>query len=280
MSASAAALSQGQQDHAFSLCYRPASGRSVLPCWLALPNEPAVDAPPLVAVHGIRRGAREQALLFGRRAACSGRSVIAPLFNEGGWPRYQQLVRRGRADSALIALMEDLRLSEYWAGGRFELAGYSGGAQFAHRFAMLHPHLVSRLTVASSGWYTFPDQSAFPYGLAARPGRRNDWGPRLASGLGRFLGLPILVCVGERDCIRDANTRSGPNIDRQQGSNRLERAVRWVTALRQAAADRHITPRIDLAVLPDCGHHFSRCVEFGGLDRWVLPLGDDTLGRL
>ncbi len=278
MTAPATALNEGLLDQDFTLTYRSPNEQSVLPCWLALPNGPMAALPPLVAVHGIKRGAREQALLLGRRAASQGRMVIAPLFEETRWPRYQQLVRRGRADRALIALMDDLRVAGFWSGGAFELAGYSGGAQFAHRFAMLHPHLLSRLSVASSGWYTFPDHEvAFPYGLGARPGRRDDWGPRLAAGLELFLELPIQVCVGEMDSIRDANTRSGPDIDRQQGSNRLERAVRWVTALRRAALFHYIAPRVDLAVLPGCGHRFRNCVELGGLDRWILPNPSEAL---
>ena len=158
-----------------------------------------------------------------------------------------------------------------WRTRSFELFGYSGGAQFAHRFAMLYPHLVERLTVASAGWYTFPDTAAFPYGLAPRPGRADNWGPCLAAGLDGFLGIPIQVCVGARDGVPDANTRSGPDIDRQQGSDRVTRAHRWAEALRQTAGARGITARIDLAVLPGCGHDFRDCIRLGGLDALVLP---------
>ena len=48
---------------------RPAKGRGSLGCWLALPPEIATDAPPLVTVHGIHRGARKQAEIFAERAA-------------------------------------------------------------------------------------------------------------------------------------------------------------------------------------------------------------------
>lgn len=255
----------------FRLEQRRAKGRKALDCWIALPPEISTDAPPIVAVHGIQRGVRNQAALYAARAAALGRPVIAPLFDEKRWPHYQRVVRRKRADLALLALLSELRLAGIWRTRTFELAGYSGGAQFAHRFAMLYPHLVSRLTVAAAGWYTFPDEEAFPYGLAARPGRTDDWGPKLAAGLDRFLGLPIQVCVGAEDNIVDPNTRSGPEIDRQQGADRVTRAGRWADALRRAAAERGIQPTVSLAVLPDCGHDFQACVERGGLDRVVLP---------
>ncbi len=255
----------------FNLVRRPRSGRTGLKCWLAMPSTLAADASPLVAIHGIRRRAPQQAELFAARAAAAGRPVIAPLFDETRWPRYQQVVRKQRADLALLALMNDLRLSGIWQTRHFELFGYSGGGQFAHRFAMLYPHLVTRLTVSSAGWYTFPDDSVFPYGLQARRGLGDDWGPRMAAGLNRFLRLPIQVCVGSEDCVQDPNTRSGAVIERQQGPDRLTRAGNWVAALRASATARGITPDIGLAVLPNCGHDFRSCVERGGLDRIVLP---------
>ncbi|NIA72423.1 hypothetical protein HBA54_27930 [Pelagibius litoralis] len=255
----------------FTLQRRSAKGRGALGCWLALPGEMAADATPLVAVHGIQRRARDQARFFGERAAALGRPVIAPLFDENHWPHYQQVVRKKRADLALLALMMELRLAGVWKTRKFDLAGYSGGAQFAHRFAMLYPQLVSRLTVASAGWYTFPDKATYPYGLSARPGRSDDWGPRLAAGLDQFLRIPVQVCVGADDNIQDPNTRSGPEIDRQQGKDRVTRGIHWAESLREAAEARGLTPAVEFDLLSDCGHDFRACVQRGGLDRLVLP---------
>jgi hypothetical protein len=256
---------------AFTLQHRAAKGPGALDCWLALPTEIAEDATPLVAIHGIRRRARSQAELLGARAANQGRPVIAPLFDDRAWPRYQRVVHGGRADLALLALMRELRLSGVWQTPTFELSGFSGGAQFAHRFAMLYPHLVSRLTAVSAGWYTFPDTAAYPRGLAMRPGRRDDWGPRLAAGLDRLLQIPIQVCVGERDCVPDGNTRGGESIDEHQGKDRMTRALRWVDALQGAARARDISAEIAFHRLPGCGHDFGDCMRIGRLDRVVLP---------
>ncbi len=254
-----------------TLLYRPAKGKDALSCWLAIPSNMSTDASPIVAVHGIRRGAKQQAEALAPRAAALGRPVIAPLFDKVNWPKYQQVVRGKRADLALLELMTELRLAGTWRTRSFELCGYSGGAQFAHRFAMLYPQLVTRLTVSSAGWYTFPDDAAFPYGLKKRPGKTKDWGPRLAAGLDQFLQIPVQVCVGEEDSVSDANTRHGPEIDAQQGRDRLTRARRWSAAFCQAASERGLTPRITLSVMPNCGHDFQDCVQYGGLDRLILP---------
>lgn len=252
-----------------------------LECWLSLPDRPAKTAPPLVAIHGIKRAARQQAALLGARAAANGQAVIAPMFDEKNWPRYQQLVKKGRADRALIKLIAALRAEGIIGDGLtedgpIELCGFSGGAQFSHRFAMLYPEKISRLTTASAGWYTFPDAAPFPYGFGPKDGSRRasnkrDWGAHMAKNLERFLRIPINVVVGSKDSVPDLNTRSCGDINQQQGRTRLARAANWADALKREAEKRGILAQIDFTVLPGCGHDFRQCVEKGGLDRFIIP---------
>lgn len=256
---------------AFVLTRRSAKDDDDLSCWLALPDTISTTLPPLVAVHGIRREAEAQAEFFGERATALGRPVIAPLFEEKRWPRYQQAVRRGRADLALLRLMAELQDTGIWRTKKFDLFGFSGGAQFAHRFAMLHPAVVSRLIISSAGWYTFPDNAAFPYGLAPRPGRSDSWAARLTAKLDQFLALPMHVCVGAHDNTPDRNTRSGPEINAQQGLHRRARAIRWAETVRSAAQARNINSLVEFVALPSCGHNFRNCITRGGLDTIVVP---------
>lgn len=248
-------------------------GRGDLSCWLALPGEIIPSRPPLVAVHGIRRDARAQAVLLRTIAVQQRRPVIAPLFDEEEWRTYQLVVLKKRADLALISLMAELREDGLWQTDTFDLCGFSGGAQFAHRFAMLFPHLVSSLSVASAGWYTFPDDAPFPYGLGTRPKKRAkevvDWGPSIEAGLKKFLTLPIQVFVGSLDCLQDANVRSGPEINRQQGTNRVERGRNWVEAVRDYARERGLASDITFKLLEGCPHNFRKCVEDRRLDRLI-----------
>lgn len=253
------------------LVFRPGNGPNDLACWLALPRTITPDAPPLVAIHGIRRGAALQADMFAARATALGRPVIAPVFDKAQWLGYQQAFLCGRADLALLDLLLALRTEGIVQSEKLDLFGFSGGAQFVHRFAMLHPERVSRLSVASPGWYTFPDRAAYPYGLWPRPDHADAWSYRMVANLDRFLALPMNVCVGEKDCIRDKNTRSGTAIDAQQGLHRLDRARRWSTAIRTAAKELKIKPDVSLHVLKDCGHDFETCVTRGGLDMIVVP---------
>ncbi len=262
-----------------AIMFRPAHETNGLAYWLALPHRIADDKPPLVAVHGIRRNARQQTELFAQRANALGRPVIAPLFDRQLWPRYQQTVRRGRADRALIALMQGLRNEGVWQTTQFELFGFSGGAQFAHRFAMLHPQMVTRLTVASAGWYTFPDTAPFPYGLSARSDRPDPWSAVDEPTIARFLAIPTQVCVGADDNLRDDNLRRGDRVDAQQGEHRLIRGIKWTRALQQAAVARGMLSRASFIALSACGHDFRQCVLRGGLDRIVIPDDGATRSR-
>ena len=225
----------------------------------------------MVAVHGIRREADAQANLFADRATALGRPVIAPIYEKDDWPRYQRAVHRGRADLALMSLMVALRSEGIVRTAKFDLFGFSGGAQFAHRFAMLHPQAVSRLTTASAGWYTFPDDAAYPYGLSPRAGREDEWARSMSANLDQFLSLPIQVCVGADDNAPDHNTRGGPKINAQQGTHRVARAARWARSLQDAALERGIAPDVTFWALSACRHDFRACVTLGGLDRIVIP---------
>ncbi|MEM7496854.1 MAG: alpha/beta hydrolase [Pseudomonadota bacterium] len=261
-----------------------AAGPTGLSAWVALPERRGPDPTPLIAVHGIKRGARAQAAGFAARASAAGRPVVAPLFDTARWPLYQQAVRRGRADLALATLLDDLGLAGLPGTGRIDLFGYSAGAQFAHRFAMMHPQRVRRLSLAAAGWYTFPDDAPFPYGLGARrtvAGRSDsvDWGALMAARLAEFLAIPKLVAVGGADTLSDETLRRGAEIDRHQGANRVARARTYAAALEDAAAARGIaTPPPRLTILPGVTHDFTECLA-GGLATLVLTPPDAVRAR-
>jgi len=231
------------------------------------PARSAGPLPVVVAVHGISRNAREQAEAFAPGAGRRGLLVVAPRFTERAWPDYQRLGRRGRgprADIALERLLAALRDAGL-ASDALHLFGYSGGGQFVHRFALTHPERVRGAAVAAAGWYTFPDPAAaYPHGLRVDgdlPGVR--FRPRA------FLQVPVLVAVGEEDRVRDESLRRSRAVDRRQGRQRVARARRWVGAMRRAARERGLPPRVELSKIAGVGHSFGDCVA-AGLDERVL----------
>ncbi|RMF36957.1 MAG: alpha/beta hydrolase [Alphaproteobacteria bacterium] len=249
----------------------------------AIPPDVNETTPVLVAVHGISRNAQEIRDTF--RDAARGRLVIlAPEFDRQVFSSYQRLglASRGlRADLMLEAALERFARATGIATSRFHLFGYSGGAQFAHRFAMMYPGALRSLHLAAAGWYTFADPRApWPRGIG-----RSLEGRRVARTIGRALKLPITVYVGGGDRQRDPALRQDERIDRQQGRDRVERARNWVrhvSALRPAGSEP-----VELRILGRAGHSFLECCapEAGNLAQMVVDgvLDSDgaaTSGRL
>lgn len=216
----------------------------------------------LVAVHGISRNAAELASRFAAHPGFRDTTIVAPLFDRARFGKYQQLRAGGSdgvaADAALIDLLDSLAAEHGIAAAPFLLFGFSGGAQMAHRFAMLHPRRVARLCLASAGWYTMPTPAlAWPYGLQRRPGES-------AIGEG-FLDIPTTVIVGNRDVRVDASVRQDPVIVEHQGRNRLRRARIWVRSVNARAAETGRMPRHVLVTMPDGTHDFSQAAREAGL---------------
>ena len=244
---------------------RVREGEAALPYYYCVPRCADPGARPLVAVHGVSRNAPEQAAAF---AARTGRVVVAPLFRTKDWPHYQWVRRRGRrADEVFMAALDDLAARTGVSVDRVDIFGFSGGSQFAHRFAMLHPDRVGRLALASAGWYTFPSRKdPFPYGIAAD---RTE-APHIARKLHDFLQIPTLVTVGAADTERDPGLRKERIIDLRQGLTRVERGVRWVVAFRRKAERAGIRTAIEFRTVAGCGHSFDDCVDKGGLADQVV----------
>lgn len=213
-------------------------------------------APPLLVLHGISRNAGTLARLFAPHARQRGRALIVPHFNAADWPAFQRPSRAARPDQALLELLNRVAGMAPGLAGPVEIFGHSGGAQLAHRMAMLYPHRVGALHLAAAGWYCLPDRSMpFPYGLAEGEDPRDiPWARRKAAGLDAFLALPVDVYVGTADTTRDEALRQDPLLDAGQGPHRLARARRYVSAFGAAARVAGLCPRIRLIEMPGCVH--------------------------
>lgn len=232
-----------------------------------VPRGGGADAPLFVVIHGIARNAKVQARAFAKLCERYRVVMVVPVFGEDSTD-YQRLGRSGRgprADAALDATIEEVVSRTGCKASPFHLFGSSGGAQFAHRYALAHPHRVARVVVAGSGWYTFPNPRArFPYGI-----RRSRELPGVRFDPEEFLRVPITVIIGERD-TETAGLRSTPRVNRQQGATRVERARRWVEAMREAAQARGIEPLVILETIPDGTHDFMSLMKTGKLGERVF----------
>jgi len=220
-----------------------------------VPDSATDESPMFVPVHGISRNGHEHASLFARYCDRFGVVLVAPYFEMGKSEDYQRLGRSGRgprADAALDAILAEAAWLTSVAADRIHLFGFSGGAQFAHRYVMAHPDRVARAVIAAAGWYTFPDpHRGFPYGI------RTAWDlPDVRFDPEKFLRVPITVMVGDQD-ITNEDLRSTERVNLQQGRTRVERARNWVKAMRTAARRHHLDPLVSLELVPGGNHVFA-----------------------
>lgn len=240
--------------------------------------EQRVSAPALVVLHGISRNAQELAELFMPYAEASGRSIIIPHFSERHWPHFQRPSAAARPDQALLALLDRIAAEMPDLAGPVDLFGHSGGAQLAHRVAMLFPHRLASLQVAAAGWYCLPDRSMpYPYGLGSGDSAVTaKWARRKAAVLMEFLQIPVRVYVGSEDIQRDDALRQSPELDQQQGPNRRARAHTYTKLLNQAAAAHGIAQRAKLTELPGCVHDVVHAIKQNKLAAMLLKRNDIT----
>lgn len=218
-------------------------------------------SPVVVLVHGITRNAAEHVSGFSAVAEQAGAILIAPLFTKEAYGQYQQLAdpRSGiRADLALLDILEAAARETGASTDRIYLFGFSGGAQFAHRFMMLYPERIGGVAVAAAGWYTFPDQQLpYPLGIKSSPlpGRRAD--------PARFLAVARHVFVGDRDISRDRSLRTSRKLDGLQGETRLARARTWFDAMEREAGRAGSTAPSSFTLLKKTGHSFANAAQQG-----------------
>ena len=235
---------------------------------LYIPSSGAESAPVMVSVHGISRNAHEQAHVFSPYCERFGAVLVVPRFTPEMHRDYQRLGRAGRGERADLALQRYLNEVAKLTGAdvsQIYLFGFSGGAQFAHRYAMAHPHRVAKAIIAAAGWYTFPDHTErYPYGIRSN---RKLKGVRFNPE--EFLRVPIEVLVGSHD-IGTANLRSTEKTVKQQGETRKERAERWVAVMQESALNYNLKPVTSLTVVDHVDHSFAKFCQEGALVRRVF----------
>lgn len=243
-----------------------------------VPSSGGENAAIFVSVHGASRNADEHARLLSAYCEMYGVVLIAPIFSAEQHPDFQRMGRAGRgkrADMALNMIVAEVASMTGASAEKFFLFGFSGGAQFAHRYLMANPHRVSKAVVAAAGWYTFPEPTRrYPYGT-----RMSKKLPGVRFDAEEYLSVPVTVMIGAKD-DGQSGVRRSTRLDRDQGTNRIERARRWVEAMKESAKAHHLESRVSYEEVENTDHSFSRSVLRGGLGDRVFRaiLGEPPVG--
>lgn len=246
--------------------FRRLVGKPAREFYLYLPTTLQENATIIVAVHGISMNAAEHMVKLRQLAEDKGAVIIAPYFSKRRYPRYQQLEdpKTGkRADLALIEIVESVCTQFGLKRQKFTLIGYSGGAQFAHRFAFYHADRVMACISCAAGWYTYPNfQETYPLGLSP------NTGPAGMSVHPDWRNVRHHVIVGSIDTAIEPSLNMKPEIVAQQGTGRLERAQRWVEAMNNVVITEVGLP-VEYSEIAGMGHDFTDAYDNFRVDRII-----------
>lgn len=226
-----------QRDQRFSYClYVPGAHRAA-----------TKPLPLTVVVHGTQRMAERYRDAYRGFAEENETVVLAPLFPAGiGEPGdlhgFKRLSFRGvRFDRVLLDIVDEVAQRYRVDATRFALHGFSGGGQFVHRFAYLHAHRLSALSIGAPGRVTRIDP-------------RVPWWPGTADLRERFgtdldldalRAVPVQMIVGAEDT--ETWEIAEPDVD-AGGDTRVAR----LTSLRDNFEAHGIGVRFD--VVPGLAH--------------------------
>ena len=207
---------------------------------------------------GIKR-VRRAALRWKNIADKKGLIVIAPHFDYVRFNNdYQRLNVRGlRSDIRLNNIIKSIKNQFIkLSGKKIYLFGFSGGGQFVHRYAAIHPEKVARAVAGGAGWYMWPDMRYYyPIGIKVGIAIKN-----FKINLHGLCRTRLLVLVGEKDKSSGAfRKRKGRiNLTVTQGESRIARGKNWVRIMAQYARKNRIPCRISFGAVPNTGHRINR----------------------
>lgn len=221
-----------------------ASSRSGPAYALVVPADGSFGVEPLgitVVVHGTLRHTHSDRtrVELATLANEQRRVLLFPLFpvdpyTPDGIHNYKLLDHGGlRYDLVLLDLVEEVAALWGLRADRFLLHGFSGGAQFAHRFLYLHPHRLEGVCVAAPGRVTLLDGSLpWPHGIADA---RDRFG--VTPDLAALRQVPVRILVGSSDVATEqlaaVSTGAAAEWEARTGRNRLERAHTLASHLRE-----------------------------------------------
>ncbi|MEV4113929.1 hypothetical protein [Nonomuraea sp. NPDC049695] len=244
-SAGATTLFASRYDQRFSYClYVPSA------------HDPDGAPVPLVVLqHGTGRRGPQYRDNFAEWAEEHGSLVLAPLFPAGIGDDPHDLhnfkfLKYGdiRFDHALLAMVDEVSERFNVRAERFLLHGFSGGGQFVHRFAYLHPDRLAGLSIGAPGRITYIDRNS-PWWIGLK-GFEEEFGS--APRVEELRDVPVQMVVGSADVETweinnqgDSNWMDGADA---YGTTRIER----LRALRDNFEAHGIAVRFD--VVPGVGH--------------------------
>ena len=151
--------------------------------------------------------------------------------------------------SIIEPLFDSVKSSLSIENDKYNLFGFSAGAQFVHRFIQFKPDArFDKVVAGAAGWYTVPDNTIpFPYGF--------DNSILNSTNLNNLLSSDLFIQVGALDNNpNSAGLRHNEYAD-AQGLNRVTRAVHFFETGQNKAESLNIDLNWSLHIIQGAGHN-------------------------
>ena len=151
--------------------------------------------------------------------------------------------------SIIEPLFDSVKSSLSIESEKYNLFGFSAGAQFVHRFIQFNPNArFNKVVAGAAGWYTVPNNSIpFPYGY------QNSI--LISTNLNNLLSSDLHIQVGALDNNpNSAGLRHNEYAD-AQGLNRVTRAVHFFETGQNIAESSNYNFNWSLHIIQGAGHN-------------------------
>ena len=151
--------------------------------------------------------------------------------------------------SIIEPLFDSVKSSLSLESEKYNLFGFSAGAQFVHRFIQFKPDArFDKVVAGAAGWYTVPDNSIpFPYGY--------NNSILISTNLSDLLSSDLYIQVGALDNNpNSAGLRHNEYAD-AQGLNRVTRAVHFFETGQNIAESSNYNFNWSLHIIQGAGHN-------------------------
>lgn len=232
-----------------------------------IPEKNINSSKVLVSIHGLSRNYDSHFNMNLDYAMEKEYILIVPEFGNENFNTYSTLGvidNNNRADLALNEILQDVSRRINQNIEKINLVGYSAGAQFAHRYAMVHPEKINKLFICAPGFYTFLDENIYyPLGLKSKKYQNIDFRNKIKE----FLNLEIFLYVGEKDLSREGNLKKNEFLDRTQGKTRVERAKNWYKEINNRRKEFKIYKNFKFELIQNTPHSFEKSMNNGLKDK-------------
>ena len=176
--------------------------------------------------------------------------ILGNVYVDGDNPSVNTLNEEDEWSFSIIEpLFDSVKSSLSIENDKYNLFGFSAGAQFVHRFILFKPTArFDKVVAGAAGWYTVPDNTIpFPYGF--------DNSILNSTNLNNLLSSDLFIQVGALDNNpNSAGLRHNEYAD-AQGLNRVTRAINFFETGQNIAESLGFNLNWSIHVIQGAGHN-------------------------